>query len=135
MKRIIAVLLVSILFGVSTAAALTSYDGETKAGAYLKLGQVQFTYPLANASAIALYDFWKAEGLMGAETCLVTAYDLVNINFGAVTSFQANGMPFVSLDFVLDDTIKLPSRIGLWYGHDFKTNDNRAGVKASVPLW
>jgi hypothetical protein len=104
-------------------------------GAYFKLGQVEFTYPLANASAIALYDFWSGRGLMGAETCLVTYKAIANVNFGAVTSFQANGMPFVSLDFNFSKSVPVPAKLGLWYGHDFKANDNGAGVKASVPLW
>ena len=125
-KLLVAISFIGIFAGVACA--------ET-AGAYFNIGQVVFTYPLANASAIALYDFWKGEGLMGAETSILVAYDKVNINFGAVTSFQANGMPFLSLDLKLGDTIPLPSRIGLWYGHDFRTNDNRAGLKASVALW
>jgi hypothetical protein len=130
MKRIIAVLLLAASLGTVAVAEELPLPG-----AYFKAGPVQFTYPLANASAIALYDFWLGEGLMGAETSIAQAWDCLNINFGAVTSFQANGMPFVSIDYKMDDTLRLPSRIGLWYGHDFKTNDNRAGVKASVPLW
>jgi len=109
------------------------------AGAYFKAGDFELTYPLANASAISLYDMTQGVGLLGAETSLMQ-YKRLNFNFGAVTSFLANGMPFVSLDFDWAGLITNASqtklaKVGAWYGHDFKTNDNRAGLKASVALW
>ena len=76
---------------------------------------------------------------MGIETQLAKFHRL-GLNGGAITSFQANGMPFVSLDFDWAGMISNVSQtkiasMGVWYGHDFKANDNRAGIKASVPLW
>lgn len=132
MKRIIAGLFVIVSLATAASAA------DEVAGAYFKWGGIEFTYPLANVSTIALYDFWKGEGLLGAETILAQYKDL-NINFGAVTSFQANGMPFVSLDYNLARAFpRYPvflDRIGVWGGHDFRNNDNRAGIKAGKALW
>lgn len=110
---------------------------EESAGAYFKWGDLEFTYPLANTSAICLYDLWTGQGLVGAKTRLVKWLRL-NGNFGAVTSFEANGMPFLSLDFdwagIITDETKL-AKLGIWVGRDFKENENHAGVKASVQIW
>ncbi|MCK9583172.1 MAG: hypothetical protein M0Q46_06150 [Endomicrobiales bacterium] len=132
MKKLLVLLMLFGFVGVVSATELSN-------GAYFKLGQIEFTYPLANTSAIALYDFQTAEGLLGAETKLVS-WQRLNLNFGAVTSFKENGMPFLSLDFDwagivgnLSDT-KL-AKFGIWAGHDFKLNENHTGIKASVPLW
>lgn len=116
--------------------AIPSHADET--GAYFKFGNIEFTYPLAHTSVISLYDFTDGTGLLGAETRLVSGYNFT-FYFGAVTSFKANGMPFVSLGFNFAELISnLPpnfANIGVWFGHDFKVNENRAGIKASVPLW
>ena len=107
-------------------------------GAYFKWQGVEFTYPLAHTSAIALYDIWQGEGLMGAETRLV-AYGVANLNFGAVTSFLGHGTPFLSLDFnlakIMTNAPEFLARAGLWIGRDFTSDEYRAGVKCSVPLW
>lgn len=123
-------------------------------GAYFKIGQFEFTYPLANTNVISLYDFWKGQGLVGAETRIVSfpsnnmiftltdtviPENLFNLNFGFATSTQADGMPFVSIDlnntFMTNRGFEKYANVGFFYGHDFKNNDNRAGIKASVALW
>lgn len=132
MKLITAILVAMSVF----CGTVSAQEG---AGAYFKWGGIEFTYPLANASAIALYDLARGNGLMGAETRLVS-WKRLNLNGGAVTSFQANGMPFASLDFDWAGIIANVSetklaKVGIWYGHDFATNDNHYGIKASVSMW
>jgi hypothetical protein len=130
-KKLFAVLMLVVGLFVMPAQA-------EDAGAYFHIGGIEFTYPLSNASVISLYDYWKAEGLLGAETRLAS-WKALNMNFGAVTSFKANGMPFVSLDVDFAQLIAMSppflAKVGLWYGRDFKANENRAGVKAAMPLW
>jgi len=107
-------------------------------GIYFKAGALEFTYPLSNLSAISLYDFWYGEGLLGGET-RVAKWLRLNVNVGVITSFRANGTGFVSLDYDWAELIPtVPAslaKLGIWYGRDFKNSENRAGVKASVPLW
>ena len=107
-------------------------------GAFFKWGSLEFTYPLSNASVISLYDWWRAEGLMGVETRLVK-FEVFNLNFGAVTSFKANGMPFASVDVAIAQITpiypKILSGLGVWAGYDFKLNEYYSGIKAIVPLW
>jgi hypothetical protein len=127
-----------LIMALSMCAVIVKAE-EVTAGAYVKIGALEMTYPLANTSVISLYDFWTGEGLIGAETTLIKWHRL-GLNAGAVTSFEANGMPFVSIDFdaaglVNGATYTRLARVGVWYGHDFKAGDNHAGIKASVPLW
>lgn len=139
-------LLLALMIMVGTIVPVMA---EETAGAYFHIGQLEFTYPLANTSVITLYDFWKGEGLLGAETRLASfprdnyivlnrfriPANTFNVNFGAATSFIANAMPFVSIDanfaLLIPNAPILLANVGLWFGHDFKNNDNRAGVKAS----
>ena len=99
--------------------------------------------PAASVRVISLYDFWNGVGLVGAETP-ITGFRSLSLNFGAITSFLGNGMPFLSLDRALADIdpnilkfINADSdmRFGIWYGYDFELKESRAGVKASVKLW
>ncbi len=130
---------VSVIVAVLAVVCMGAVAIAEEGGAYFKVGSFELTYPISNASVISLYDCWKGEGLLGIETQLAKFYRL-GLNGGAITSFQANGMPFVSLDFDWAGMISNVSQtkiasMGVWYGHDFKANDNRAGIKASVPLW
>lgn len=134
MKKLFAVLAMVLMMGVGSAKAADLIDGSV----YFQAGNLKLTIPMANLSVISLYDFWKGEGLMGGETPLVVFNDF-RVNVGAVTSFQANGMPFVSVDYnfgkLMSNVPPFLAAAGLWVGHDFMTNDNRAGIKASIPLW
>jgi hypothetical protein len=135
-RRIFPILMVCLFLFLSVFVMPARAE---EGGAYFKVGSFELTYPVSNASVISLYDFWKAEGLLGVETRLAKFMRL-QLNGGAVTSFQANGMPFVSIDFDWCGLIANTSQtkiasVGIWYGHDFKANDNRAGVKASMSLW
>ena len=127
-----------LLTVMAAAMCLSSVAFAEEGGAYFKVGSFELTYPLSNASAISLYDFWTGQGLMGAETKLASFYNF-STSFGAVTSFEANGMPFVSVEYnfasIIPNYPVLLSKMGVWYGHDFKENENRAGIKADVPLW
>jgi hypothetical protein len=131
MKKLLLALVATMFIAVGSLMA-------EEGGAYFKAGNLSFTYPLSNASVISLYDWWSGEGLLGVETSIAN-YKALNLNFGAVTSFQSNGMPFLSLDLDIAKLIVLYprdlSKMGIWAGHDFKTNENRAGIKATVSLW
>jgi hypothetical protein len=134
-KLVLAAFVVGLL-GFAAPAVHAEESTADSPKAFFAVGNtgIEFWYPLQKPAVIALYDFWKGEGLLGAETSLVT-WKAIGINYGAITSFTANGMPFVSLD--CDIAQLYPSLIipymdvGVWYGHDFKSNDNRAGVKGS----
>lgn len=116
-------------------------------GAYFSVGSLAFVYPLANTSGVALYDLWTGDGLIGAETKLATfpkeavlvygvpvPANLLNLNFGATTSGNADGMPFVSLDCSLAN-IGDSTNIGLAAGRDFKNAESHLMLKASKAFW
>ena len=129
------------IVAVTLFVACLAFAGIVKAeegGIYFKAGQLELTYPFATISAISLYDFWGGRGLVGAETRLA-GWNAVNLNLGAVTSFEANGAPFVSVDFdfakIISDAPAFLARFGGWVGRDFERGAYMAGVKAAVPLW
>lgn len=130
MKKLLFVL-VMFLF-------VNAVKAEENPGAYFNFCGFEFTYPLAHTNAISLYDFTNGAGLLGAETKLVSGYNFT-LFFGAVTSFNANGMPFISVGYdfakILNTVPETIADAGLWIGYDFKINENRAGIKASVKLW
>lgn len=107
-------------------------------GIYFKFGDLQFTYPASNMSVIALYDFNKSIGYAGAETRLIKWLRL-NFNLGAITSFEANGSGFISLDYdwaeIINDLPAAFTKLGVWYGKNSVSDENMIGIKASVPIW
>ena len=107
-------------------------------GIYFKAGAFRLTYPFATTNAIALYDIWQGVGLLGMET-RVANWQAVNLNIGAVTSFEANGAPFASVDFdfarIIANVPATLAHAGVWIGRDFDRGAYMAGVKAAVPLW
>jgi hypothetical protein len=142
MKKLIAALLCAVpLFVAGPVMA------DDVPGAYFEVCGISFTYPLANTNAVALYDFWAGQGLLGAETRLATfpscAYivcgvpvpaRILNVNFGATTSGNADGMPFVSLDCSIA-RVGDSTNIGIAGGRDFKRAENHLMLKASMPFW
>lgn len=131
--KAIKALFVAVFFTFCATMAMADSNG-----AYFKVGEFEATYPLANTSVVSLYDFAQGQGLLGAETKLAV-WQMFNLNFGYVTSFLANGMPYVSVDFnfgkIATKYDSFLSGVGIFAGHDFKNNDNRIGLKSSVPLW
>jgi hypothetical protein len=133
-------------------------------GAYIHVGPIDFTYPLAHVTATPwLWDFINSRASMAAETTFCTfpnkplpftlggqtfvmPQDMFNIAYGAQTSEQAQFTPIGSLGFnfakLTTNTGEKITNFGVWCGHDFRdTNPNRsrvitdAGIKASWPLW
>ena len=130
MKKVLLALLAVVMFSVAVMAE--------EGGIYFKVGKLELTYPLSNVDVVSLYDVWQGEGLLGAETKLIK-FGRLNLNGGAITSFQANGMPYASLDYDWGIMIaSMPSinfDLGVWYGFDFNIHDHRFGIKASKKLW
>ena len=141
------------LIGLLTVAAIMCiWLGVARAddpAAYFKAGQFEFTYPLAHTNAVALYDLWRGEGLVGAETRLASyprepqtikiftditvPANSLNLNFGAATSGNADGMPFLSLDDTFAHVGNY-ANLGIAAGHDFKRSENRIMIKYNVPI-
>ena len=143
---------------------LTRVCAAENPGAYIHVGPIDFTYPLAHVTATPwLWDFINSRASMAAETTFATFpradipftlggqacvlhQDTFNIAYGAQTSEQAQFTPIGSLGFnfakLTTNTGEKITNFGVWCGHDFRdTNPNRcrvitdAGIKASVALW
>jgi hypothetical protein len=131
MKKLLLTLLIVMGLGGGVVFA-------EEGGIYFKAGTFELTYPLSNLSAISLYDVWTGQGLIGGET-QVAKWLRLNLNVGVITSMQADGCGFVSLDYDWAEMIpNLPpkfAKLGIFYGRDFKRSENRAGVKAALPIW
>jgi len=127
-----------LLFAMLVAVMCAGVAKAEEGGIYLKLFGANFTYPLSNLSAISLYDFSKGQGLIGGETSILN-YKRINLNVGAISSLQADGTGFVSIDYDWASIItNLPpnfAKLGLWYGRNFISDENLYGIKASAPLW
>ncbi|CAK0756761.1 membrane hypothetical protein [Gammaproteobacteria bacterium] len=142
LKMLLGLLLVSALLWLAIPAPAVDVPADNTI-AFRVWGDWVVYRPAATVKAISLYDFWNGVGLVGAETP-ITGIRQLSLNFGAITSFIGNGMPFISLDRGLADispnilrflNADSDMRFGIWYGYDFELKDSRAGVKASVKLW
>lgn len=109
--------------------------------AYFKAGPLSLTVPLKTVRATYMYDFNANQNLVGGETPFARLFDRVEGTFGAVTSLEGQGTPFVGgnvlLGNVLERYIALPPdlAIGGFGGWNFNTDAPIYGLKASVKIW
>lgn len=109
--------------------------------AFFKIGPLSLNIPFKTAAATYMFDFHARENLVGGETTVLTLWNRVEGTFGAVTSLQGAGTPFVGgnilLGNIIDKYITLPSdlKIGGFGGYNFRTEAPIYGIKASVQLW
>lgn len=150
-----------ILLGLLVIASLVGFVGavnivfgaDAPNGVYCKLGAFAFTYPLANVDATPYFkSISTGEEMIGAQTALLVFPDkdlswhgaiipvgLIKLNFGGITSFKANGMPYASISL---KTWKITNNAGqtitdlAWgYGHDFRANQDHFLIGATFPIW
>lgn len=150
MKRI----LISMLIVLGFSGALLATDPTP--GTYFSLGNnLDFTVPGFHVDAMPyLYSFTANIHVAGAETRLATwprvalpveklrltiPPNSLNLNVGAVTSFQSNGMPYLSLSVnigkIVQTDMTMLSYLSAGFGHDFKTNANHFLVGTAIPLY
>lgn len=109
--------------------------------AYFSYGPLSLDIPFKSARVTYLYDFHANQNLVGGETPFVTLWNRVEGTFGAVTSLQGAGTPFIGGDVIigniLDQWITLPPDflIGGFGGWDFNSKLPIYGVKASLKIW
>lgn len=106
------------------------------------VGGVQLT--LRNVSFVSMYTF-KGEGLIGGEIQAVK-WGPLNLTLGAVTSFLANGTPYVALNYDPSQLIaqvallrNIPigtnTTFGIFAGFNSEEATWITGLKAAFPLW
>lgn len=109
--------------------------------AYFTAGPVSLNIPLKTAAVTYLFDFKANQNLVGGETPVITVWNRLEGDIGAVTSLQGAGTPFVGgnllIGNILDQWITLPSdlKIGGFGGYNFRTDAPIYGLKASYKLW
>lgn len=109
--------------------------------AYFKAGPLELNIPFKTGEVVYMYDFNANQNLVGGETPVVTLWNRVEGTFGAVTSLQGQGTPFVGgnilIGNVLAGWISLPPdlKIGGFGGYDFHASAPIYGLKASYKLW
>jgi len=117
-----------------------------KAGdVYLDVGPIGFVVPLKNAEVGYLRDVIHGEDLVGAETELVRFWEFANAGFGAITTLNDRGSPYVSgnvdLNYIMAKATgisviqKNPIRVGWWGGRNFNSGRYFTGFKANVKTW
>jgi hypothetical protein len=94
--------------------------------------------PLANTSAVYLYDALNKKSLVGAESPIVI-YKASELTIGAVTTTSGAGTPFFGADYLVPNVPVLQAisgvRLGGFGGRDFRDGVWTLGAKASVLLW
>lgn len=109
--------------------------------AYFKAGPLELNIPFKTGEVVYMYDFNASQNLVGGETPFVTLWNRVEGTFGAVTSLQGQGTPFIGgnilIGNVVDKWISLPAdlKLGGFGGFDFHTSTAIYGLKASFRLW
>ena len=109
--------------------------------AYFSYGPLSLDIPLKTARVTYLYDFHANQNLVGGETPFLTLWNRVEGTFGAVTSLQGQGTPFLGGNVIvgnlLDQWITLPPDflIGGYGGWNFNAKAPIYGVKASLKIW
>ena len=133
MKKLIALALLATLCG---AVAAFADDN-----AFFKAGPLSLNIPLKTVRATYMYDFHASQNLVGGETPFISAWDKIEGDFGAVTSLEGQGTPFIGgnilIGNVLDKYVTLPSdlAVGGFGGWNFNSEQPIYGVKASVKIW
>jgi len=114
---------------------------ESTSPAYFTYGPLSLVIPFKTASVTYLYDFHVHQNLVGGETPFVTIWNRVEGDFGAITSLQGAGTPFIGgnliLGNLLDKFVTLPAdlKVGGFGGWDFNAKNAIYGLKASYKLW
>lgn len=143
-------LLVAVLF-VCTVSAVKA---EEINGNYWDVAGFTFTYPLANVDASFV---WKSistgDEMFGIQSTLISypkkpitihegivvRQDMFKLAFGGITSFKANGMPYLAISTKLWNLTTLQGEellhIGIGYGHDFKEHQSHFILGATTKLW
>ena len=107
-------------------------------------GKISLVVPLTTVNAVYLYDLVDTRSLFGGETTIfMNSYGIkVNLTAGAVADLDANGVPFIGIDFPLPESF-FGQRLsfGGFVGYDFNADtetgekEQLAGIKANMLLW
>lgn len=133
MRKLLALIAVLMLAPLRPAAADDT--------AYFKAGPLELNVPFKTAQVVYMFDFHANQNLVGGETPFVTLWNRVEGTFGAVTSLQGQGTPFVGGNILIGNILRawvsLPDdlKIGGFGGYDFRTDAPVYGLKASYKLW
>ena len=136
MKKLLLVAGLILAFGLTVSRA--------DEPAFFTVGPLSLQIPLKTVRVVYLYDFLAKDGqgnLVGGETPVVRAWDRVEGTFGAVTSLEGQGTPFLGgnllIGNLLDKWVTLPAdlSIGGFGGWNFRNHEAITGFKASTKLW
>lgn len=109
--------------------------------AFFKIGPLALNVPFKSASITYMYDFNANKNLVGGETPIVSLWNRVEGTFGAVTSLDGQGTPFVGGNILIGNLIEryvtLPPdfKIGGFGGYDFNADKTIYGLKTSLKIW
>lgn len=106
---------------------------------YAKLGPLSLTIPWQNVSATYLYDAISKNSLVGGEVGLAKAWN-VQATFGAVTTLEGKGDPFVGVNLELQNPAPNWAFLGdikpgVFGGYSWNRGSAIAGVKASKAIF
>ncbi len=136
MKKLLCLLALvpGLTFGMADPAAPESSD------AYFKVGTLELTIPFKTLDVVSLYDFVNHRALVGGETTIARAFNILSATVGVVTSADGQGAPLIGFDLYtgnfLSQYVNLgPLRIGGFGMRDFRRDEWGAGLKASIKLF
>jgi hypothetical protein len=127
----------ALIFGLLAGSSNVKADSSS----LLKMGPVEVNIPFKRTYVTYLYNFQANKNLVGGETPIITLWDRIEGTFGAVTSLEAKGTPFIGgnikLGNVLQNYVALPDdiSIGGFGGWDFNADKSLYGLKANYKLW
>jgi hypothetical protein len=136
MKKILCLL----AFVPCLSFAMADPSATESADAYFKFQTLELVIPFKTVDVVSLYDFVNKRPLVGGETTIARAFNILSATVGVVTSAEGNGAPLIGFDLytgnILSQYVNLgPLRIGGFGSRDFRRGEWGAGLKASVKLW
>lgn len=111
----------------------------TPTDVYFHIGALNLTVPWENVNVVYLYDLQGKRNMVGGEAVVAKLWRLQG-TFGAVTSLDGQGSPFVGGNLWFENPI--PSlailgqiKPGVFGGYSWRDNAAMFGFKASMPIF
>lgn len=102
-------------------------------------GAVKLYIPLTSIDTVAMWDLVSKKALVGGETPLA-AFKRLTGTFGAVTSFEGQGAPFLGTHFAVGTPadkyfVFSNVKLGLFVSRDFNARKTMYGLKAATNIF
>lgn len=102
----------------------------------LDLKIIKLVLPFQTVSSVYMFDLVNSENMAGVETPLVKSGKWTGTVGAADVEGSQEALPYVGFDVeVSEKYFGERFNVGGFYAYDFDTEEDRAGIKASIRLW